>query len=66
MAHKVLSSDMAQLVKAMKDLQENYHSFVVEHYQKQMLQSATIIAVNSKHLLEAFNKARRLSRRSQR
>ena len=66
MAHKVLSSDMGQLVKSMKDLQENYHSFLMDHYQKQMLQSAAIIAVNSKHLLEAYNKARKLSRRSQR
>ena len=59
MAHKVLSSDMAELVKSMKQLQENYHSFLLEHYQKQMLQSATIVAVNSKHLLEAYNSARR-------
>lgn len=57
MAHKVLSSDMQQLVKSMKELQENYQSFLLDHYQKQMLQSATIIAVNSKHLLEAFTSA---------
>ena len=58
MAHKVLSSDMAQLVKSMKQLQENYHSFLLEHYQKQMLQSATIVGVSAKHLLEAYNSAR--------
>ena len=66
MAHKVLSSDMGQLVKAMKDLQENYHSFLADHYQKQMLQSAAIVAVNSKHLLEAYNKAHRYVKQSQR
>ncbi|XP_019852139.1 PREDICTED: focal adhesion kinase 1-like isoform X1 [Amphimedon queenslandica] len=65
MAHKVLSSDMTQLVKSMKELQENYQSFLLDHYQKQMLQSANIIAVNSKHLLEAFSQARR-SRRHKR
>ena len=63
MAHRVLSSDMQQLVKSMKELQENYHSFLLDHYQKQMLQSATIIAVNSKHLLEAFTSARKATRR---
>ena len=63
MAHKVLSSDMGQLIKSMKDLQENYHSFLLDHYQKQMLQSATIVAKNSKHLLEAFNNARKMGRR---
>lgn len=57
MAHKVLSSDMQQLVKSMKELQDNYQSFLLDHYEKQMLQSATIIAVNSKHLLEAFTMA---------
>lgn len=63
MAHKVLSSDMQQLVKSMKELQENYQSFLLDHYQKQMLQSANIIAVNSKHLLEAFSQARRSRRK---
>jgi focal adhesion kinase 1 len=58
MSNKVLSADMTQLVKSMKELQDNYQSFLCDHYQKQMLQSATIIAVNSKHLLEAFTAAR--------
>ena len=63
MAHKVLSTDMQQLVKSMKELQENYQSFLLDHYQKQMLKSANIIAVNSKHLLEAYTTAKRNAER---
>ena len=58
MAHKVLSSDMSRLVERMKELQKNCHSFLADDYQKQLLQAATIVAVNSRHLLDAVNNAR--------
>ena len=59
MANKVLSSDVARLVEAMKDAQKNYQSFVEPVYQKQMLQAGHIIAVNAKQLLDTVNNARR-------
>ena len=58
MAHKVLSSDMTRLVDRMRDLQKNCHSFLADDYQKQLLQAATIVAVNSRHLFDAVNNAR--------
>lgn len=62
MAHKVLSSDMTQLVEAMKNAQKNYQTFLEQEYQKQMLKAAHIVAVNSKQLLDAVNSARRKAR----
>lgn len=59
MAHKVLSSDMSHLVNAMKSAQKQYQTFLEQEYQKQMLQAAHIVAVNSKQLLDAVNSARR-------
>ena len=66
MAHKVLSSDMTQLVEAMKNAQKNYQTFLEGDYQKQMLKAAHIVAVNSKQLLDAVNSARRKARLMQR
>ena len=59
MAHKVLSSDMGNLVTAMKSAQKHYQTFLEGEYQKEMLKAAHIIAVNSKQLLDAANSARR-------
>lgn len=64
MAHKVLSSDMANVVQKMKDLQQNYQSFLMEHYQKEMLQASTIVAVNSRVLLDAVTNARKQRRKA--
>lgn len=66
MAHKVLSSDMTQLVEAMKNAQKNYQTFLEQDYQKKMLKAAHIVAVNSKQLLDAVNSARRKARLMQR
>ena len=59
MAHKVLSSDMSHLVDAMKNAQKQHQTFLEQEYQKQMLQAAHIVAVNSKQLLDAVNSARK-------
>ena len=59
MAQKVLSSDMNQLVGAMKDAQMHYDKFLEHEYQKKMLKAAHVVAVNSKLLLDAVNSARR-------
>ena len=61
-AHKVLASDMTQLIEAMKNAQKNYQTFLEQDYQKQMLKAAHIVAVNSKQLLDAVNSARRKAR----
>ena len=66
MAHKVLSSDMNQLVAAMKNAQSNYQTFLEEEYQKQMLKAAHIVAFNSKQLLDAVGNARRKALKLQR
>lgn len=65
MPHKVLSSDMARLVESMKELQKNYQSFLSDHYVKQMLQASTIVAVNSRHLMEAVTSACKKARQMQ-
>lgn len=66
MAHKVLSSDMTQLVEAMKNAQKHYQTFLEQDYQKQMLKAAHIVAVNAKQLLDAVNSARRKAQLMQR
>ena len=58
MAQKVLSSDMNQLVSAMKDAQAHYDRFLEQEYQKKMLKAAHVVAVNSKLLLDTVNTAR--------
>lgn len=59
MAQRVLSSDMNQLVSAMKDAQTHYDKFLEQEYQKKMLKAAHVVAVNSKLLLDAVNSAKR-------
>ena len=59
MAHKVLSSDMAQLIRTMK-LAQQYSSTVLDsEYRKNMLQAAHVLAVDSKNLLDVIDTARR-------
>lgn len=58
MAQKVLSSDMNQLVAAMKDAQSHYDRFLEQDYQRKMLKAAHVVAVNSKLLLDSFNSAK--------
>lgn len=59
MAQRVLSSDMNQLVLAMKDAQAHYDKFLEQDYQRKMLKAAHVVAVNSKQLLDAVASARR-------
>ena len=66
MAHKVLSSDMAHLVEAMKNAQKHHQTFLEQEYRKQMFQAAHIVAVNSKQLMDAVNSARRKAHLMQR
>jgi len=59
MAHQVLNSDMAQLIGAMR-LAQRYGSTLLDGtYRKDMMQAAHVLAVDSKHLLETVDEARR-------
>uniref|UniRef100_A0A0B7BAE7 non-specific protein-tyrosine kinase n=1 Tax=Arion vulgaris TaxID=1028688 RepID=A0A0B7BAE7_9EUPU len=58
MAQKVLSTDMASLINAMRLAQENYHTPLVADYRKSMLKSAHALAMDSKNLLDAVDSAR--------
>jgi len=59
MAHQVLSSDMAQLISAMRLAQQYGTTLLDNSYRKNMLQSAHVLAVDAKHLLETVDDARR-------
>jgi focal adhesion kinase 1 len=59
MAHQVLSSDMAQLISAMRLAQQYSSTLVDSAYSKNMLQAAHILAVDSKNLLDTVDNARR-------
>ncbi|XP_013077810.1 focal adhesion kinase 1 isoform X7 [Biomphalaria glabrata] len=58
MAQKVLSTDMASLVSAMRLAQENYNTPLMPDYRKSMLKSAHALAMDSKNLLDAVDSAR--------
>ncbi|BFY99901.1 hypothetical protein BsWGS_02944 [Bradybaena similaris] len=58
MAQKVLSTDMASLISAMRLAQQNYHTPLVDDYRKSMLKSAHALAMDSKNLLDAVDSAR--------
>lgn len=58
MAHKVLSSDMAKLITAMKTAQKYLHTTMSDEYKKGMLQSAHALAMDAKHLLDAVDAGR--------
>jgi focal adhesion kinase 1 len=58
MAHKVLSSDMAELINAMK-LAQRYSTTTLDmEYRRGMLKAAHVLAVDSKNLLDTVDKAR--------
>ena len=58
MAHKVLSSDMAKLITAMKTAQKYLQTTMSEEYKKGMLQSAHALAMDAKHLLDTVDSGR--------
>lgn len=61
MAHKVLSSDMAELIRTMR-LAQQYSSTPLDvEYRKNMLKAAHVLAMDSKNLLDAVDNSRRCS-----
>ena len=63
MAHKVLSSDMAELIHTMRLAQQYSTTLLDADYRKNMLKSAHVLAMDSKNLLDAVDNSRK--RRSQ-
>ena len=59
MAHKVLSSDMAELINAMKLAQQYSTTLLDGEYRKSMLKAAHVLAMDSKNLLDAVDSARK-------
>ena len=59
MAQKVLSSDFNNLIKAMKEAQKHYNTFLEGEYQKEMLKAAHVVAKNSKLLFDAVGSSTR-------
>ena len=58
MAHKVLSSDMAELINAMK-LAQQYSTTVLDgEYRRGMLKAAHVLAMDAKNLLDVVDTAR--------
>ncbi|CAG2105622.1 unnamed protein product [Medioppia subpectinata] len=58
LTHKVLSKDMAGLVQAMKLAQQYSRTTVESEYRKAMLESAHILVINSKNLLDTIDHVR--------
>ena len=58
MAHKVLSKDMAGLVQSMKLAQEYSRTTVESEYRKGMLQSAHVLVMDAKNLLDSVDSVR--------
>lgn len=58
MAHRVLSSDMAKLISAMKSAQKYLHTTMSDEYKKGMLRAAHALAMDAKQLLDAVDSAR--------
>ena len=56
MAHKVLSSDMAELINAMRLAQQYSTTLLDGDYRKGMLKAAHVLAMDSKNLLDAVGK----------
>lgn len=61
MAHKVLSSDMAQLIEAMRLAQSYSTTLMDNEYRRGMLKAAHVLAMDSKNLLDSVDNARRLT-----
>lgn len=58
MAHKVLSSDMASLISAMKMAQKYATTTLDQDYKRGMLSAGHILAVDAKNLLDTVDSAR--------
>lgn len=61
MAHKVLSSDMAELINAMKMAQKYSTTTLDQEYRRGMLSAAHVLAVDAKHLFDVVDAARKQS-----
>lgn len=61
MAHKVLSSDMAELINAMKMAQKYSTTTLDQEYRRGMLSAAHVLAVDAKHLFDVVDEARKNS-----
>ncbi|KAL9980383.1 hypothetical protein ACROYT_G008961 [Oculina patagonica] len=61
MAHKVLSSDMAELINAMKMAQKYSTTTLDQEYRRGMLSAAHVLAVDAKHLFDVVDQARKQS-----
>ena len=59
MAHKVLSADMAELIRAMKLAQQYKATLMDDQYRRGMLKAAHVLAMDSKNLLDAVDNARK-------
>ena len=59
MAHKVLSADMAELIRAMKLAQQYKATLMDDQYRRSMLKAAHVLAMDSKNLLDAVDNARK-------
>ncbi|XP_068677817.1 focal adhesion kinase 1-like isoform X2 [Montipora foliosa] len=64
MAHKVLSSDMAELINAMKMAQKYSTTTLDQEYRRGMLSAAHVLAVDAKHLFDVVDAARKQSAKS--
>ena len=58
MAHKVLSSDMSELINAMKLAQKYATTTLDQDYKRGMLSKGHVLAVDAKNLLDAVDTAR--------
>lgn len=58
MAHQVLSSDMASLIKAMKMAQKYSTTTLDQDYKRGMLSAGHVLAVDAKNLLDVVDNAR--------
>jgi focal adhesion kinase 1 len=58
MAQKVLSTDMAALISAMKLAQQYSQTAVDAEYRKGMLKAAHVLAMDSKNLLDVVDSAK--------
>ena len=56
MAHKVLSSDMAELVGKMKLAQKYADTTLDQQYRRNMLAAAHALAIDAKNLYDTFSK----------
>ena len=64
MAHKVLSSDMGELINAMKMAQKYSTTTLDQEYRRGMLSAAHVLAVDAKHLFDVVDAARKQAAKS--